>query len=243
MKKLSQAIALAGVMTAAAVPAVQAEVEVSASAAVANMYLWRGQDLGQGVPAVSGDLTISAAGAYAGVWTSSGDSALGQEYDLFVGYGGESGDFSYDVSVWSYVYSGASESKTKDDPATPANEGGFYTRNDSRGNTFDATDMIVSVGYGPVSASYYYVLAGDEDYSYATLGGEYDKFSATVGMAMHSEDDSAEYTHVDLGYAYNDNISFTLSKIVSQDADLDDGESGLDEDLKVVVSYSLPIEL
>jgi uncharacterized protein (TIGR02001 family) len=234
MKKLSQAIALAGVMTAAAVPAVQAEVEVSASAAVANMYLWRGQDLGQGVPAVSGDLTVSANGGYAGVWTSSGDSALGQEYDLFAGFGGEAGDLSYDVSVWSYVYSGASEGADAD---------GNYTRTDSRGNTFDATDLIVSVGYGPVSASYYYVLAGDEDYSYATLGGEYDKFSATLGMAMHSEDDSAEYTHLDLGYAYNDNIAFTLSKIIDQDADLDDGESGLDEDLKVVVSYSLPIEL
>ena len=234
MKKLSQAIALAGVMTAAAVPAVQAEVEVSASAAVANMYLWRGQDLGQGVPAVSGDLTASANGGYAGVWTSSGDSALGQEYDLFAGFGGEAGDLSYDVSVWSYVYSGASEGADAD---------GNYTRTDSRGNTFDATDLIVSVGYGPVSASYYYVLAGDEDYSYATLGGEYDKFSATLGMAMHSEDDSAEYTHLDLGYAYNDNIAFTLSKIIDQDADLDDGESGLDEDLKVVVSYSLPIEL
>ncbi|WP_419812189.1 TorF family putative porin [Bacterioplanoides sp.] len=232
MKKLTQAIALAGVM-AAAVPAVQAEVEVSASAAVSNMYLWRGQDLGQGVPAVSGDLTVSTGGAYAGVWTSSGDSALGQEYDLFAGFGGEAGDFSYDVSVWSYVYSGASEEI----------DGGNIARTDSRGNTFDATDLIISGAYGPVSASYYYVLAGDEDYSYATLGGEYEQFSATLGVAMHSEDDSAEYTHLDLSYAYNDNISFTLSKIIDQDADLDDGEEGFDEDVKVVVSYSLPIEL
>ncbi|MFC3681833.1 TorF family putative porin [Bacterioplanoides pacificum] len=239
MKKLSQAIALAGVMTAVAVPAVQAEVEVSASAAVANMYLWRGQDLGQGVPAVSGDLKVSAGGAYGGVWTSSGDTTAGQEYDLFVGYGGESGDFSYDVSAWTYVYSGDDEEN-------------------GRGNTFGLTDLIVSAGYGPVSASYYYVLAGDEDYSYVTLTGEYDKFSATLGMASGIENigettktvyDDSDYTHLDVSYAYNDNISFTLSKVIAQSLKAEDAatseedESYVDEDLKVVVSYSLPIEL
>ncbi|WP_420589038.1 TorF family putative porin [Bacterioplanoides sp.] len=227
MKKLSQAIALAGVMTAAAVPAVQAEVEVSASAAVANMYLWRGQDLGQGVPAVSGDLVVSSGGAYGGVWTSSGDSALGQEYDLFLGYGGEAGDFSYDVSAWTYVYSGSS---TED--------------GDTRGNTFEATDIIVSLGYAGGSFSYYYPVGNSnpDDYSYMTLGYGMDKFSATVGVA-NSDADKDTYTHLDLGYAYNDNISFTLSKVVAQEADLDKGEKGQDEDLKVVVSYSLPIEL
>ena len=238
MKKLTQAIALAGVM-AAAVPAVQAEVEVSASAAVANMYLWRGQDLGNGAAAVSGDLTVSTGGAYAGVWTSSGDTTAGQEYDLFAGYGGEAGDFSYDVSVLSYVYSGDDEEN-------------------GRGNTFDLTDLIVSVGYGPVSASYYYVLAGDEDYSYITLGAEMGAFSATLGYADGIENegettetiyDDSNYTHLDLSYAYNDNISFTLSKVIAQSLDADDAASNeedenyIDEDLKVVVSYSLPIEL
>ncbi|ASP38102.1 histidine kinase [Bacterioplanes sanyensis] len=236
MKKLSQAIALTSAVSAALLAAhsVQAEVEVSASAAIANMYLWRGQDLGQGVPAVSGDVTASMGGLYGGVWASSGDSALGQEYDLYLGYGGEAGEFSYDISAWTYVYPGASED---------ADDDGNYTRTDARGTTFDASDLIISVGYGPVSASYYYVLAGDENASYATLGGEMGAFAATLGMQMHSEDDSAEYTHLDLSYAYNDNLSFTLSKIIDQDADLDKGESGLDEDTKVVVSYSLPIEL
>lgn len=226
MKKLTQAIALAGVM-AAAVPAVQAEVEVSASAAVANMYLWRGQDLGQGVPAVSGDLTVSTGGAYAGVWTSSGDSELGQEYDLYLGYGGEAGDLSYDISAWTYVYSGES---TED--------------GDTRGNTFETTDIILSLGYAGASFAYYYPVGNSnpDDYSYLTLGYGMGDYSATVGIS-DSDDDSDKYTHLDLSYAYNDNISFTLSKVVSQEADLDDGEEGQDEDLKVVVSYSLPIEL
>lgn len=226
MKKLTQAIALAGVM-AAAVPAVQAEVEVSASAAVSNMYLWRGQDLGQGAAAVSGDLTISSNGAYAGVWTSSGDSALGQEYDLYIGYGGEAGDLSYDISAWTYVYSGSS---TED--------------GDTRGNTFETSDIILSLGYAGASFSYYYPVGNSnpDDYSYLTLGYGMGDYSATVGIA-DSDVDKDTYTHLDLSYAYNDNISFTLSKVIDQEADLDDGEAGQDEDLKVVVSYSLPIEL
>ncbi|GGY48970.1 hypothetical protein GCM10011297_22230 [Bacterioplanes sanyensis] len=226
MKKLSQAIALTTAMSAALLPAhsASAEVDVSASAAVANMYLWRGQDLGQGSPAVSGDITASMGGLYGGVWASSGDSELGQEYDLYLGYGGEAGDFSYDISAWTYVYPGADDVN-------------------GRGNTFEASDLIVSAGYGPVSASYYYVLAGDENASYATLGGEMGSFSVTLGFQMHSEDDNSEYTHLDLSYAYNDNLAFTLSKVIDQGADLDKGEAGVDEDMKVVVSYSLPIEM
>ena len=49
-------------------------------------------------------------------------------------------------------------------------------------------------------------------------------------------------THVDLSYAFNDNISFTASKVVDQDLDKDDA-GAFDEDLKFVVAYSLPIEI
>jgi hypothetical protein len=51
-------------------------------------------------------------------------------------------------------------------------------------------------------------------------------------------DKDDDYTHLDLSYAYNDNISFTVSKIVSQEID-----KKLDEDTKFVISYSLPIGL
>ena len=235
MKKLSQAIALAGVMTAAAVPAVQAEVEVSASAAIASAYLWRGQDLGNGAPAVSGDLTVSASGAYAGVWASSGDTGAGSEYDLFVGYGGEAGDLSYDISAWTYVYPGGTYDNDDDEDTAEV---------DARGNTFETTDIVISLGYAGGSFSYYYPVGNSnpDDYSYMTLGYGMDAFSATVGMA-NSDVDKDTYTHLDLSYAATDSLSFTLSKVVAQEADLDKGEEGQDEDLKVVVSYSLPIEL
>ena len=231
MTKLSQAIALATAMTAGlvATTTTQAEVEVAASASVANMYLWRGQDLGQdsdgttgGVPAISGDLTVSASGAYAGVWTSSGDATAGQEYDLYVGYGMEAGDVALDISYWTYIYPGADG----DDIA-------------------DLHEIIATAAFKGASLGVYYNLEQDEDegtdYFYTTLGYEYNQFSATYGIQTYSDTEDGDYSHIDLSYAYNDNIAFTLSQVVS--ADLDEDENGLDRSPKVVVSYSLPIEL
>jgi uncharacterized protein (TIGR02001 family) len=224
MTKLSQAIALATAMTAglAATATSQAEVEVSASAAVSNMYLWRGTDLGaEGVPAISGDLTVSTGGVYAGVWTSSGDSSAGQEYDLFVGYGMEAGDVAIDVSYWSYVY--------------PSDDGDDIA---------DLHEIVASAAFKGASLGVYYNIDQDEDestdYIYTTLGYGVDKLSATYGMTTYSDTEDKDYAHLDLSYAYNDNISFTLSQVVS--ADLDEDENGPDRSPKVAVTYSLPIE-
>lgn len=231
MTKLSQAIALATAMTAGlvATTSAQAEVEVAASAAVSNMYLWRGTNLGDpGVPAISGDLNVSASGAYAGVWTSSGDTAQGQEYDLYVGYGMEAGDVALDISYWTYIY-----------PDADGDDIG------------DLHEIIASAAFKGASLGVYYNLDQDEDegtdYFYTTLGYEYEKFSATYGITTFSDTEDKDYSHIDLSYAYNDNISFTLSQVVSADLDEDEfdaaGNAGLDRSPKVVVTYSLPIEL
>ena len=238
MKKLTKAIALAGVMTTGLTAATftqAAEPEVGASVSIANMYLWRGTDLGApGVPAISGDLNVSMGGAYGGVWASSGDTAAGNEFDLYVGYGGEIEDFSYDISAWTYVYP-----SSPDDEETSADE--------SQSNLGELSELILSVGFAGASFSYYYPLAGDgnDDYSYMTLGYGMGAYSATVGVSDDDGED-ADYVHLDLSYAYNDNLSFTLSKVVDKtDAeDLEDEEATeMDDDLLVVVSYSLPIDL
>lgn len=226
MKKLSQAIVLAGAMTAglAAVNTAQAaDVEISASAGVSNMYLWRGQDLGQGSAMVDGSLDVAVGGAYAGMWVGSGDVNYGQEYDLYVGYAGEVGDFSYDVSAATYTYPGYDMENDVD----------------SEGNTFDLSEFTIGLGYMGASFSYTGPLAGDgnDDYSYMTLGYGYDAYSVMIGMA-DDEGSEADYTHVDVGYAFNDNLSFTLSKIVDMDED-----DSMDDDLKVSLYYSLPIEM
>lgn len=227
MKKLTKAIALAGVMTTGLTGAQLAQadghaVDVSASVAVASSYLYRGADLGNGAAAVSGDITVSMGGAYAGIWTSSGDSGLGNEYDLYLGYGGEVEGFSYDVSLISYVY--------------PGND----TVN-GEGNTFDLTEAAIALGYEGASVAYYYpVSSNPTDYSYLTLGYGMDAYSATVGGVMNEDDagNDVGYTHLDLSYAYNDNVSFTASKIVDEEA-----KDSTDDDLRFVVSYSLPISM
>ncbi len=203
---------VAGSLTAA--PAM-AEAEISASAAVANMYLWRGQDLGNGDAAVSGDVVVSAAGAYGGLWASSGDATNGTEWDAFVGWGGAWDNFTADISLWTYVYP----------------DGGV---NDD--NIGDLSEVILTLGFGPVSFSYYDNVAGDTGYAYYTLGAEGGQFFGTLGYA-DPDAPEADYTHLDLGYAYNDNFSLTLSQVV------DDGNNaGVDTDLNVVVAYSLAFD-
>lgn len=212
-KTLSSTMAVAAIAaTASFAPTASAELEVSASASVANMYLWRGFDLGNGDAAVSGDITVSAAGFYAGVWGSSGDAAAGTEYDLYAGWGGEFGLFSVDVSAWTYVYP---DGNVADDTVGDLSEG------------------ILSLGVGPASLTYYKNIAGASDYSYVTLGAEFGSFSVLVGR--HDDDGSENPTHLDLSYAYNDNLSFTVSKFVAD-------EEGVDDNAQFVVSYSLDIK-
>lgn len=193
-----------------------AEGEVSASAAVSNMYLWRGLDLGDGAAAVSGDLVYSVSGAYAGVWISSGDTGLGQEYDLFAGYAMDiTDDVSVDISVWNYNYSD------------------LGVRDDTIG---ELTEIVLSLSAYGANISILDNVAGGSGYIYYTLGYGSGDFSATFGS--HSFDnDSANMSHLDISYAYNDNLSFTVSKIVDEEV-----EGTYDDDAMFQVSYSLPIQ-
>lgn len=209
-KILASSVAASVLAVSAVVPAAHAE--LSGSVGIASSYLWRGYDLGAGDAAVSGDLSYSAGGAYGGVWVSSGDAALGTEYDLYIGYGHAFGSFSIDASLWSYNY-----------PQTNA------------GSTFDgdtASDFVLSLGLGPVALGIFTPVGEGSggDYMYYTLGTSFGKFSATLGM-HDSEEESP--THVNIDYAYNDNLTFTFSQFISDEPE--------DDQLKVVVSYSIPI--
>ena len=190
-----------------------------------------------------GDITLSSGGAYAGMWTSSGDSAAGNEYDLYVGYGGEMEGFSYDISVWTYVYPSAGNFSYVDTTDEDGNgiADVLESEQDTSGNTFDLSELIVSLGYEGASFSYYYpVSSNPNDYSYLTLGYGMGAFSAMAGITMVEDDagEDAGYTHLDLSYAYNDNLAFTASKIIDEET-----EDSMDDDLKFVVSYSLPIDM
>jgi hypothetical protein len=75
------------------------------------------------------------------------------------------------------------------------------------------------------------------DYVYNTLGYGMGSVSGLIGVNTDLEDDGkGAYTHIDVSYAYNDNVSFTVSKMVAQSS----GTSAASPEF--VVSYSLPIE-
>lgn len=219
---------IAVLLLAAAIAAPEANAEVSGSAGIASSYLWRGLDLGSGTPAVSGELTFSKSGFYTGIWGSSGDTVKGTEYDLSAGYNGAFGDFSYGVGAISYNY----PTKANSEPG-------------------DFSDAVVSLGYGPVSFGAYVPIGkldSSGDYMYFTLGASFGSFSTLLGM--HSGDltnggvvgcevdegstkRKCSPVHLDFTYAYNDNLSFTLSQFVN--------DKPFEDKLKFVVSFGIPI--
>jgi conserved hypothetical protein, proteobacterial len=191
--------------------------EVSASAGVANMYLWRGIDLGDGDAAISGDLKVKhGSGAYAGVWASSGDANWGTEYDLYAGWGGKVGALDVDASLWTYAY--PDKDDTVDGNIAPG----------------ELVDGVVSVGSGPVNVTLYEQLEGDDENEYRYITAKYtkDKYSAMYGQHMY--DEGASPGHIQLGYQYNDNLSFAVSQFVVDNEEVDDNP-------KVLVSYSIPL--
>ncbi len=213
MKKLVLATALVGAMSASVSTVAQAE--TSASVAVANTYLWRGIDVSAGTAAVSGDLTYSNNGFTAQVWATSMNSDLGAEIDLILGYAKEfDNGFSLDVGYIGYLF-------PKDDIEVG-----------------DINEVYVGGSYGAFSVYHYEdfssddgeAFIGDTDNRYTTLAVGVDKFSALVGFDYGD----VGYTHIDLGYAFNDNLSFTLSKIVENDDDYVG-----DDDTKFVISYGI----
>lgn len=230
IKKLSP-VALATTMAlgALAAPGI-ASAEMSASASVASFYLWRGQDISAGAPQVSGSLDYShESGAYAGIWASSEEG--GTETDLYVGFAGEMGGFSYDLSIWEYLY-----------PSDNALTGPGDSYSDS-----DLSEFVLGLGYADVGLTIYFGNdAGHDgttglpnsDYEYITLDYTFGDFNILYGTWQYDEAGADESSHLTLSYAVTDNFTFTVSKGM-QDTDA----SVYDEDFLFHVAYSLPIDM
>lgn len=195
-KSVLKMSALAVAFAAAAAP-ITAAAEVSGSLGISNFYLWRGQDLTLGAGMVHGSVDYShESGLYAGVWGASETAAggTGGETDVYVGFGGEAGGLSYDLSYWSYIY--------------PSTDTGFG----------EVGEVILGLGVAGVDLGVYVDASdGSEgDNLYLTLGYGFEKFGITVGTWMLDADDS-DYTHVDLSYSPVENLTFTASKVVASD--------------------------
>lgn len=229
---LASAVAFSVLACAAVVPTVSAE--TSATVSASNMYYWRGFDLGGGA-ALTADVNYTNSGFIAGIWTSSGDSAAdglgGTEYDLYAGYSGSAGDFTYGVTVVSYIY-----------PTLGKDDGTGEAYAVSPG---EYSEVIPTIGFGPFKLTYYKAIAadhaplGDNTYNYLTAELNFEKFGIKVGQ--HSSDYAEADTldgvvHLDVMYKYNDKLSFTVGSIVeANDFDTQDKE------LNFVATLSLPI--
>ena len=75
-------VALATAMALGSLAApLAAQADVSSSATISSMYLWRGQDISSSAPVLSGDITYNhSSGAYASLWISSLGLGAGPGY-------------------------------------------------------------------------------------------------------------------------------------------------------------------
>lgn len=212
-------------------------VEISPIVDISNMYLYRGEDLGDGDAQVSGGVRANAGGFYTGVWAT---SASDGEYDLYAGTAYDLGrGFSVDLSVWTYTY-----------PHIP--------ELDAPGKS---SEVFLTFAWKMLSFTAVDNIAGDAGYTYFAMAGSFKQFSTTLGLGnpdttrnILSNDPTAEnyagnaevdYVHLDLTYAYNDRLRFTVSQIVAQD-DLEVGETkyeDLHEDATLfALAYSIPLD-
>lgn len=207
---------IAAAVAGAAIVSTPASAGVSATAGVSSLYLWRGQNLGGGTPVVMGSLDYGHdSGLFAGVWGSSAGPT--QEVDLYAGYAYSTDAFTAKITAYDYSYPRSALNGDLQEVVLSLSASGFFA------------DAIIG--------------AGDfEDANYYDLGYTYEKYTAKVGM-MDAEDlngPDTDYSHLDLSYAYNGNLSFTVSGI------LDAGTASALEPAKdplFVVTYMLPLDL
>lgn len=210
-----------------------ANAEMSASASVSNFYLWRGLDISSGAPQVAGSLDYShESGAYAGIWASSEspdtnatNTTSGTETDLYIGYAGEVGGLSYDVSFWEYLY---------------PSDNDLNGPNDSYSDS-DLSEFVLGLGYADVGLTVYFAndRGTGDDYEYVTLDYTIDKFNILYGTWMYETDGADESSHLTVAYAATDNFTFTATKGFQDDST----SSIYDEDVLFHISYSLPIDM
>ncbi len=228
-KKLTPiALAVALATGGVAVPSI-ASAEMSANLGLASMYLWRGQNLTPDGPAISGGIEFSGdTGLYGGVWTT--NETGGHETDLYVGFGGEVGGLSYDISYWQYLYP-----EDLDDNNTP-NDSTDDAQVDLADNT--VSDIVLGLGYAGVGLTFYVAseTQGGEDSMYTTLDYSMGDYSFLFGTYDYDDPAGDDYSHIQVSYAVTDNLSMTVSKASS-----DNGST--EEDPLFVVSYSMPIEM
>lgn len=195
----------------AALSPLAAQAELTANIGATSNYMWRGVTQTADGAAVSGGVDwADPSGFYAGTWASNVDFA-DYEWDLYAGFGGGSGDISWDFNTIVYVY---------DDGCGDCN---FW-------------EVGASVGYQWFTAGLQYTIDGEQPddlpfsqgdiYYYGsasfdlqptwTLGltiGHYDFDTESSDMVAAGNPSDVDYTHyqLDIGKSAGDFGDFTFS--------------------------------
>ncbi|WP_024851774.1 TorF family putative porin [Hydrogenovibrio kuenenii] len=199
LKSLVMAMAVAGSTVAALTPATS-QADVSYSAGVSNMYLWRGINISNPAPTVSGSIDWSNDMFYAGTWTSSEGKFDGSsEWDLYAGYTPKIGDFGFTLGYNAYLYPYANKDMFK------------YVKTGTNGSMLG--DYVLGMAYKDLSLTVYLDARGkdSDNNKYITADYSIGKFGLHAGINKNDKS-AAEYTEFNVSYAATDKLTFTLSK-------------------------------
>jgi len=223
-KSIVLATAVASILTSGVAAA-----ELSANAAIASNYIWRGVTQTSDQAAGQGGIDWGHdSGLYVGTWVSNvnfANSDDGYEMDVYAGFGGEAGSLGYDLGVISYQY-----------PITPefnftevylsgtmsiVTLGLAYTVDAASGNdggVFDSGDMYVN---GSLDFA-----AGKSDVSVYAGTYMFENDGGTAG--------EVDYIHYGASIG-KDGFTFAVDK--------NDIEGGSADNVRFTASYAIDFEL
>lgn len=221
-----------GVAVAMAPVSVAADSGLTGSAGVASQYLWRAVTFSDHNAIVYGGLEYGhESGLYGGFFTTTEGDQI--EYDLYGGFGGSAGAFSYDLGIIQYRYTIGGQQRVMVDDDGEVEGFGVSARRD--GEDFQEAYVILGfdTGVGEIGAEAHLGWgefgSTDEDVEddYFALTYNYDRVGVTLGYYdledMEVEIDGEEttwdpsYTHLDLSYEVHDGLTFTYSKIIDEE--------------------------
>lgn len=245
MKKLMNALLVAGLAVPALALAQEAESGFSGNFALTSDYVFRGVSQTQNGPAVQGGFDYAhASGFYIGTWASNVAwvSSLGakenssMEIDLYGGYKGEVGDFGYDVGAITYYYPGDQIAGATDPDTTEVYLGASWSFLSLKYSHVVSDHIFAwtTADGGKTRGSYYVEVNADYD-----LGSGWGLIGH-VGYQDIKDNDDASYTDWKLGVSKD--LGFAVATLAYTDTNAEDvaytwaGEEVADG--RVLVSFS-----
>lgn len=212
MKQLTKLSLIAAALSSTLFVSQSALAEVSANIGATSDYVWRGVSQSGDAASVSGGIDYaSESGFYVGTWVGSLGAGNGAETDFYVGFGGETDSFTYDVGYIYYVYT--------DNDLAGGDFGEFYfngglgdfgfglayTINSEvdEGSAFDGGDTYYHVSYGGIDLGNDFELSltagmytfdadgGDNDFDYSHVQADISKGDFTFSISSAAESDIA----------------------------------------------------